>query len=283
MDKIYDVIFIGGGPASMSGSLYSKQMNLSTLIIEKGAFGGQIATTSSVDNYLGVGNISGKELCEAMVNHVKSAGVEIVQEEVVSMDLKEKIKKLSTHKNDYFAKAIIIGMGTEIRRLGLENENKYIGKGLSYSTMKDAEKFVDKTVAVIGGGNSAIEDAIYLSQRTSKVYLIHRRCEFRGDPLLVDKLKSISNIELLLECKPIQIEGNDKVEKLKVCHIPTDEEKEILIDGIFVAIGRGIISDILIAIWKGLLKDTSKQMKKWKQIYREFMPLAILEIHHLDK
>ena len=191
MDNIYDVIFIGGGPASMSGSLYTKQMNMSTLIIEKGAFGGQIATTSSVENYLGVGKVTGKELCENMFNHIKSSGVDIAQEEVVEMDLKNNPKVITTHKNKYLAKTVVIGMGTEIRRLGLENENKYIGHGLSYSTIKDADKFAGKTVAVIGGGNSAIEDAIYLSNIASKVYLVHRRNEFRGDPMLVSKLKEI--------------------------------------------------------------------------------------------
>lgn len=244
MDNIYDVIFIGGGPASMSGSLYTKQMNMSTLIIEKGAFGGQIATTSSVENYLGVGKVTGKELCENMFNHIKSSGVDIAQEEVVEMDLKNNPKIITTHKNKYLAKTVVIGMGTEIRRLGLENENKYIGHGLSYSTIKDADKFAGKTVAVIGGGNSAIEDAIYLSNIASKVYLVHRRNEFRGDPMLVSKLKEIENIELQLECRPIEIIG-EEVEKLKLLHIPTDTEKSIEVDGIFVAIGRGIISDII--------------------------------------
>ena len=244
MDNIYDVIFIGGGPASMSGSLYTKQMNMSTLIIEKGAFGGQIATTSSVENYLGVGKVTGKELCENMFNHIKSSGVDIAQEEVVEMDLKNNPKIITTHKNKYLAKTVVIGMGTEIRRLGLENENKYIGHGLSYSTIKDADKFAGKTVAVIGGGNSAIEDAIYLSNIASKVYLVHRRNEFRGDPMLVSKLKEIENIEVQLECRPIEIIG-EEVEKLKLLHIPTDTEKSIEVDGIFVAIGRGIISDII--------------------------------------
>lgn len=244
MDKIYDVIFIGGGPASMSGSLYAKQMNLSTLIIEKGAFGGQIATTSSVDNYLGVGKVSGKELCDAMYNHIISSDVEIAQEEVVNMDLKSQPKIISTHNNKYLAKTVVIGMGTEIRRLGLDNENKFIGHGLSYSTIKDAEKFKDKIVAVIGGGNSAIEDALYLSNIASKVYLVHRRNEFRGDPLLVNQLYEKENIELQLECRPISIDG-EEVEKLKLLHIPTNTERELQLNGIFVAIGRGIISDII--------------------------------------
>jgi thioredoxin reductase (NADPH) len=179
-----------------------------------------------------------------MFNHIKSSGVDITQEEVVAMDLKNNPKIITTHKNKYLSKTVIIGMGTEIRRLGLENENKYIGHGLSYSTIKDADKFAGKTVAVIGGGNSAIEDAIYLSNIASKVYLIHRRNEFRGDPMLVSKLKEIENIELQLECRPIEIIG-EEVEKLKLLHIPTDTEKTIDIDGIFVAIGRGIISDII--------------------------------------
>jgi len=245
MEKIYDIIFIGGGPASMSGALYAKQMRLTSLIIEKGEFGGQIATTSTVENYLGVGTVSGKELCEKMYNHITDLGIETTKEEVVDMDIKGTTKKIKTDNNEYFAKTVIIGMGTEVRRLGIENENKYIGKGISYSSLRDRDKFKDKIVGVIGGGNSAIEDAIYLSEKCKKVYLIHRRNEFRGDLGLVEKAKNTPNIEFVLEYKPLAIIGEEKVEKLKIIHASNNTEKELTLDGIFVAIGRGLISEII--------------------------------------
>ena len=249
MEKNYDLIILGGGPASMSAGVYAKQMKLDTLLIEKSEFGGQVAITSSVDNYLGFENISGKDLSKNMHNHLLSTGIEIINEEIVKTELVNEIKVVHTHNNTYHAKSVIIGIGTTARKLGVENEQKYLNRGISYTTLKDREKYEDKIVAVVGGGNSAIEGALYLAEKCRKVYLIHRRNEFRADAKLVDTLhKNIANnskIELVLDCKPHSIQGEFKVEKFNVTHIPTENIRTMDIDCIFVAIGRGADTDII--------------------------------------
>lgn len=249
MDKIYDLIILGGGPAGMSAGIYAMQTKLNTLLIEKENFGGQVATTSSVSNYLGFTKISGRDLSESMHSHLESTGIEITHEEVTKTELNGEIKKVYTHNNCYSAYAVICSIGTAVRKLGVENENKYIGHGISYSSLNDREKFANKTVAVVGGGNSAIEDALYLSETCEKVYLIHRRNEFRADPLLVEQLnESIANthkIELVLECKPLKVSGDETITSFTLTHIPDSQEIELECDGIFVAIGRGADTDIL--------------------------------------
>ena len=248
MEEIYDLIILGGGPASMSAGIYAMQTKQKTLLIEKGEFGGQVATTSSVSNYLGFETITGRDLAQKMHEHLVSTGIEITHEEVTKTILTGDIKQVYTHKNCYKSKAVIIGIGTQARKLGVENESKYIGKGLSYSTLNDRDKFENKKITVVGGGNSAIEDAIYLSEKASKVYLIHRRNEFRADQKLVDDLyaqiEKEHKIELCLDCKPQSIEG-EKVEKFNILHIPTNETRTLEVDGIFVCIGRGASTDII--------------------------------------
>ncbi len=249
MDKIYDLIILGAGPAGMNAGLYAKQMRLDTLIIEKEQFGGQIATTSEVLNYLGIEQISGADLSKRMHQHIMQSGCEFVQEEVVKTQLSDDIKLVYTHNNCYKSYAVIIAIGTTVRQLGVENEKKYINKGLSYSAIKDADKFANKNVAVAGGGNSAIEDAIYLSAKASKVYLVHRRAEFRADAGVLQSLYDIINncgkIELVLECKPQAIIGQDKVEGFALTNIVSSETINLAVDGIFVAIGRGADTDII--------------------------------------
>ena len=231
MEKIYDLIILGGGPAGMSAGIYAMQTKLDTLLIEKEKFGGQILTTNSITNYLGFENISGEDLSQKMHNHLVSTGIKISSEEITKTILNEKIKEIHTHNNIYKSRAVIISIGTAIRKLGVQNEGFYLNKGLSYTTLKDRDKFENKVVAVVGGGNSAIEDALYLSKKASKVYLIHRRNEFRADAMLVEELyneiNSSKKIELLLECKPHSIMGDEKVEALNITFIPDGSIKQI--------------------------------------------------------
>lgn len=249
MDKIYDLIILGGGPASMSAGIYAMQMKLDTLLIEKSTFGGQVATTSSVSNYLGFTSISGQDLAKNMHNHLISSGIEILAEEVTKTKLDDTIKKVYTHNNCYLAKSVIIGIGTAVRELGVENEKKYINKGISYSSLRDRDKFIDKIVAVVGGGNSAIEDALYLSEKAKKVYLIHRRDEFRADAGLVEelhrKINSEHRIELVLSHKPHSIEGEYIISALNLTDIKNNQITKLDLDCIFVAIGRGADTDII--------------------------------------
>lgn len=257
-EKIYDLIILGGGPASMSAGVYASQMKLDTLLIEKETFGGQIATTSLVINYLGFEKITGEDLSEKMHKHLETTSTQIVKEEVTKTELGGDIKVVYTHGNCYKAKAVIIGIGTQVRKLGVDNEQFYLKKGLSYTTLKDRDAFENKVVAIVGGGNSAIEDAMYLAEKCKKVYIVHRRQEFRADAKVVSDLhtaiKNNGNIELVLDSKPHSIVGNEKVEKFCVEHIPTGEIKELTLDGIFVCIGRGADTDI---IDDGIEKDQS--------------------------
>lgn len=248
MDKIYDVIILGGGPASMSAGVYCKQMGLNTLLIEKGEHGGQITITSSVTNYLGFEKITGQELSKIMHDHVKSTGIDMANEEVIKTELSEAVKVVYTHSTIYKAKSVIIGIGTSARNLGVDNEKLYINKGISFSSLKDREKYLGKPVAVVGGGNSALEDALYLSEKCSKVYLIHRRQEFRADAQVVDNIMSQVNsgkIELVLDSKPHSIEGNESLTAFNVTHIPYGDVRHLNVDCVFVAIGRGADTDII--------------------------------------
>ena len=250
MEEIYDLIILGGGPAGMSAGIYAGQTKQKTLLIENTKFGGQIATTSSVTNYLGFEKITGKDLSDVMHNHLVSTNaVDILQAEVTNTILDEDIKKVITSKGTFLSHSIIIAIGTQSRKIGVDNENIYVGHGLSYSTLQDRDKYAGKNIAVIGGGNSAIEDAMYLSEKANKVYLIHRRNEFRADQKLVEDLNDVvqntGKIELVLECKPSKIIGENKVEKLELIHIPTDQTISLDVDGIFVCIGRGANTDII--------------------------------------
>ena len=249
MEEIYDLIILGGGPAGMSAGIYAMQTKLKTLLIEKECFGGQLLTTSSITNYLGFENIGGNELSEKMHTHLKSTGIKIVNEEVTATKLNDKIKEVYTHNNHYKSYSVIVSIGTTVRKLGVENESKYIGHGISYSTLRDRENFTNQNVAIVGGGNSAIEDAIYLSEKANKVYLIHRRQEFRADPLLVEQLykqiEKFNKIELVLESKPHSIIGEDSVTGLNYTFIPDNSIHTLDVQGIFVAIGRGADTDII--------------------------------------
>lgn len=249
MEEIYDLIILGGGPASMNAGIYAMQTKQKTLLIEKDKFGGQIKTTSMVNNYLGFEKITGEDLANKMYKHLKSSGIEIKLEEITKTELDGEIKTIYTHNNIYKCKACIIGIGTTVRKLGVPNENKFIGHGLSFQTLKDRDKFEGKIVAVVGGGNTAIEDAIYLSEKAKKVYLIHRRNEFRADSQLVEelnkKIKDEHKIELCLECKPKEIFGTNNVEGFVLTHIPTNKEITLDTEGIFVCIGRNAGTEII--------------------------------------
>ena len=238
MENLYDLIILGGGPASMSASIYAKQMGLNTLLIEKSVFGGQVATTSTITNYLGFPVISGEELSEKMHEHAVSSGTDIAEEEITNTELSNTIKTVYTHNKKYSAKTVIIGIGTSVRTLGVDNEKHYINKGISYSTLKDREKYANKTVTVVGGGNSALEDAIYLSEKCSKVHLIHRRNEFRGDEILSRKVKTTPNIEIHTPYVPSKILGDNIFEGLLIKNVDTSKEEELLVSSTFVYIGN---------------------------------------------
>jgi len=229
----YDVIVIGAGIAGLSASIYLGRAGKSTLVLEKNAFpGGAIATTEYVENYPGFEKIEGIKLAELFANHATKFGAKISYNEYVK-EIKENY--VITDKKTYKAKAILIATGTKPRKLGVEGEDKFFGKGVSVCALCDGMFYKDKTIAVVGGGNTAFQESIYLSNIVKKIYLIHRRDSFRAEKILIDRLKEKNNVEFVLNSVVKSINGNEKVESVTI-------EKEgkienIKVDGVFVFIG----------------------------------------------
>ena len=236
---MYDVIIIGAGPAGLTSAIYLRRANKNVLVLDGKGYGGAIVNTNKIENYPGCYNISGFDLATNLYNQAKDLGAIIKFENVIEF-IDDKIKKVITNKGEYTGSAIIIATGKENRKLGFEEE--YIGRGVSYCAMCDGAFYKGKTVAVVGGGNSAIDDALYLSDLAKKVYLIHRRDEFRADSKTVDLLKKRDNLEFILNSNVIRINGESHVESIDVKTL--DNEKTIDIDGLFIAIGGIPMSDL---------------------------------------
>lgn len=240
---MFDIIIIGCGVAGMTASIYAKRANKSVLILEKNNYGGKIVNTMDIENYPIESHISGYDLATKLYNQIIDLGVEVKYEEVISITNND-IKEVETKENKYKCKSIIIATGTTNRKLNIENEDKFIGKGISYCATCDGAFYKDKNVCVVGGGNTALEDALYLSNISNKVYLIHRRDTFRGDQILVDKVKNTSNIEIIYNSNITKLNGNDHLESIII-----NDKDEINLDGLFIAIGQipnnSIFKDII--------------------------------------
>lgn len=239
--KVYDLIIIGAGPCGLTASVYAGRSNMKALLIEEFACGGQILNTYEIKNYPGFDNISGPELAQKMENQAQKLGVEIKYEKVLDFDFKSDIKVVKTKNNQYFAKTIILSLGASPRKLGLEKEMELTGKGISYCAVCDGGFFKNKTVAVVGGGNSAMEDAPYLTNLASKTYLINRTTKYRAMASLVDNVKALENqdkIEILENTVVTKLIGENKLEAIEVKNVLTNKTKMIFIDGLFVEIGR---------------------------------------------
>lgn len=231
---MYDIIIIGAGPAGLTAALYALRANKKIIIFEAKTFGGQIINASKIVNYPGIEEVSGFDYATTLYNQVKKLGAEIKYETVLRV---EKDKTVITNKDKYKAKSVIIATGAENRKLNIDGENKFIGKGVSYCATCDGNFFKGMDVAVVGGGNTAIADALYLSDIVNKVYLIHRREEFRGEPKKVEELKNKKNVELVLNSNVVKINGEDKVESIEVENT-FNERKTINVSGIFIAVGQ---------------------------------------------
>ena len=240
---MYDVIVCGGGPAGMTAAIYAARSGAKVLIIEKLLFGGQMNNTSEVENYPGFSKVQGFEIGMAMEKQMKELGVESVNTNIVSLDCDKKAVKCTNAS--YEGKAIIIATGSVPRRSGAMGEEKFAGRGVSYCAVCDGGFYKDKTVCVIGGGNTALEDAEYLSNVASKVYLVHRRNEFRGQLILQNQVKSKANIEILTPYVPVEIKGENSVSSIILENKENGEHKEISVDGVFVCVGSQPISDFI--------------------------------------
>lgn len=238
MDKIYDVVIIGAGPAGMSAAIYAQRAGLETILIEAAyVSGGQIVNTYEVDNYPGMPGLSGMELAMKFQEHAEKTGIELVYQEVTGIGDNGSVKTVSTVERQYTTKTIIIATGARHRILGIPGEEKLTGMGVSYCATCDGAFFRDKTVAVIGGGDVAVEDAIFLARASKKVYLIHRRDELRAAKSLQEKLLSLENVEVLWSHTPQQIIGEDHVKALLIKELKSNTDQELSVDGVFVAVG----------------------------------------------
>ena len=231
---MYDTIIVGGGPAGLTSAIYLRRANKKVLVLEANVCGGQIVNAKDVENYPGYEHISGFDFSDNLRKQVLNLGAEIKYETVLRV---EKDKTVITNKDKYKAKSVIIATGAENRKLNIDGENKFIGKGVSYCATCDGNFFKGMDVAVVGGGNTAIADALYLSDIVNKVYLIHRREEFRGEPKKVEELKNKKNVELVLNSNVVKINGEDKVESIEVENT-SNERKTINVSGIFIAVGQ---------------------------------------------
>ncbi len=262
---MYDVLIIGSGPAGMTAGIYSARREMKSLIIGKN-LGGQVMWTSEIENYPGFKSINSYELISRIQEQVSGLGVEVKMEEIKKLEKENNLFTVQTAEKKYQSKAVILATGLFPRRLEIEGEEKFTGRGISYCANCDAPFYKDKTVAVVGGGNSAIDAAEVLSKIAKKVYLIHRRQEFRAFDSLVTEVKKRRNIEFILESEVQEIKGEEKLEKIKVRGGREDGEKEIEIDGMFIEIGRVADTD-WIAEWverdeyKQILVDEKYQTK----------------------
>lgn len=234
---MYDIIIIGAGPAGLTSAIYAKRASKSVLVLEAKNYGGQIINTLDIENYPVEAHISGFDFATKLYNQAKDLGAEIVFEKVININDKETTKEIITTKNTYHAKAVIIATGSENRKLGLEKEKELVGKGVSYCATCDGAFYKNKTVAVVGGGNTALEDALYLSDMAQKVYLIHRRDEFRGLESTVDILKEKNNVEFIYNSNITKLNGDEKLKSIEITN-KDGSVKTIDIDGLFIAVGR---------------------------------------------
>ncbi|TCT13814.1 thioredoxin reductase (NADPH) [Natranaerovirga pectinivora] len=245
-NSIYDLIIIGTGPAGLTAAIYAERAKLKTLLLEKNPMsGGQVVNTYEVDNYPALPGINGFELSMKMRDHAEHLGAQIKSEEVTELDLESKIKKVVTSEGTYESRTIIFSTGAYWKKLGVEGEEKFSGLGVSYCATCDGAFFRDKTVAVVGGGDVAVEDAIFLARLCKKVYVIHRRDEFRAVKILQDKLFELENVEVIWDTVVNKIDGSDGVTGINITNRNTDENRDIAVDGIFIAIGTIPHSDMV--------------------------------------
>lgn len=237
-----DVLVIGSGPAGLSAAVYAKRASLDVLVAEKVYYGtGQIAESNLVDNYLGFAGINGYDLGEKFRDHAVNLGVEFKNGDAGRFEFVNGIWKVSFQNGEVLeTRTVVYAAGAIHRHLGVPGENEFSGKGVSYCATCDGAFFKDKTTAVIGGGDTALDDAIYLSDISSKVYLVHRRNEFRGSAKTVEKLKEKENVEFILEAKPAQITGTDRVQELQL-----EDGRRLAVDGVFIAAGMIPVTDVV--------------------------------------
>lgn len=235
---MYDTIIIGAGPAGLTAGIYARRGGLTTVIIEKQSVGGQAQNAADIQNYPGIPSTSGFDLCYAMMNQCTTFGADFVFDTISQINLDGEVKKVKLASGaEIEGKTVIIASGASARKLGVENENEFIGKGVSYCATCDGAFFKGKTVAVIGGGNTAAEDALYLEKLAKKVYLVHRRDALRADKILCDRLEK-SGVSIIWDSVVESLSGEDKIAQVTLKNVKTNALTPLSVDGVFVAIGE---------------------------------------------
>ena len=234
---MYDIIVIGAGPAGLTAALYALRADKSVLVLEKGTFGGQITYSPQIENYPGFATMSGNEFAEKLVDQVLSQGAEVEMETVTEIRDNGATKTVVTEEGEHEAKAVIIATGVKHRQTGLAKENELVGEGISYCAVCDGAFFKGQTVAVLGGGNSALQEAVLLSDGCKKVYVIQNLDFFTGEARLVEKLKEKENVEFIMGTVITEFIGGTSLEGLKIKKEADGSESELKVDGLFVAIG----------------------------------------------
>ncbi len=248
--ELYDIAIIGSGPAGLSAAVYALRAELKTVVFERDSMsGGQVLNTDEVDNYLGLPGINGFDLGTKFREHAEQTGMQTISAQVMRIEEQEGIWTVVTDEGEYKTKTVLLATGTRHRKLEIPGEERLSGKGVSYCATCDGAFFRNKEVAVIGGGDVAVEDALYLSRLCKKVYVVHRREEFRAAPSLVRRMKETENIELILKFVPEEIFGEGVVEGLTIKEREEEKRMTLAVSGVFVAIGTVPESEI----YKGIV------------------------------
>ena len=238
MSDLYDLIIIGSGPAGMTAAIYAGRAELKTLLIERNPMGGgQIVNTYEVDNYPGLPGINGFDLGTKMSEHVDRFDITRVEAEVQSLDLAGTEKSVQTDQGTYHAKCVLITSGNSPRKLGIPGEEELTGMGVSYCATCDGAFFKNRVTVVAGGGDVAVEDAIFLARGCSKVYLVHRRDQLRAAKMLQTALFAKENVEVLWDSVLTSVNGKDQVTSVTVQNVKTQESRDLPADGVFIAVG----------------------------------------------
>ena len=234
---MYDIIIVGAGPAGLTAALYALRADKSVLVLEKGTFGGQITYSPQIDNYPGFAKMSGNEFAEKLIDQVINQGAEIEMETVTEIRDNGESKTVITEEGEHEAKAVIIATGVKHRQTGLPNENELVGAGISYCAVCDGAFFKGQTVAVLGGGNSALQEAVLLSESCEKVYVVQNLDFFTGEAKLVEKLKTKANVEFIMGTVIKELHGESELEGLTLKKEADGSESYLKVNGLFVAIG----------------------------------------------
>ncbi|MBE5937479.1 MAG: thioredoxin-disulfide reductase [Lachnospiraceae bacterium] len=242
---MFDIIVVGGGPAGMTAALYCLRAGKSVLVIEKQGFGGQITYSHRVENYPGIKEMSGNEFADKLMEQILAQGAELELSTVEKIVDCGDVKKVITGDGEYEAKAVIVATGATARKLGVPGEEELIGAGVSYCAVCDGAFYKGEDVAVIGGGSTALQDAMFLAAYCTKVYIVHRRDEFRGEKSLVQKLRDLDNVEFVLDSVLTAVNGEDVVNSVAVENVKDGSKREITVKGVFMAVGQEPSTDVV--------------------------------------